>query len=152
MSANHDHDHDHSADDGAVHAHISSVNLYLGIFGALIVMTIVTVLLSLVHLGPLNLAIAIVIATIKAGLVVTFFMHLKDDNRFNALLFIGTLLFAGVFLAYTSNDTSRRSEVDSMQGAHVYDATGERAPGGQPAPVEAPAEAEGEAPAAGAHH
>ncbi len=131
MSAHPSHDHD-SHDDGAVHAHISSIRLYVGIFLALIFFTVVTVGLSLIHLGPLNLAIAILIATVKAALVVTFFMHLKDDNRFNALIFVGSLLFAGVFLAYTLNDTGRRSEVERMQGAYVNDATGERAPGGPP--------------------
>jgi cytochrome c oxidase subunit 4 len=144
MSDNHDHGHSH--DDGAVHPHIASVKLYVGIFLALIFFTVITVALSLIHLGPANLAIAILIATVKAALVVTFFMHLKDDNRFNALVFIGSLLFGGVFLAYTLNDTDRRSEVDSVQGAYIYEATGELAPGGRPA-VERPVQ-----PASGASH
>jgi len=132
---------EHESDDGAVHAHIAPIKLYVGIFLALIFFTIITVALSLVHLGPVNLAIAIVIATLKAALVVTFFMHLKDDNRFNALVFIGSLLFGGVFLAYTLNDTGRRGETDHLQGAYVNPATGEVAPGGAPIPVEAPVEA-----------
>jgi len=131
---------EHETDDGAVHAHIAPIKLYVGIFLALIFFTIITVALSLVHLGPLNLAIANVIATVKAALVVTFFMHLKDDNRFNALVFIGSLLFGGVFLAYTLNDTGRRGETDHIQGAYVNPATGEVAPGGPPIPVAAPAE------------
>lgn len=121
-----------SGDDGAVHAHISPTKLYIGIFVGLIILTVLTVGLSLIHLGPLNLAIAVVIATLKAGLVVTFFMHLKDDHRFHALVFISAVLFGGVFFAYTLNDTGRRGEVDRMQGAKVNDATGEVAPGGQP--------------------
>ena len=141
---------EHETDDGAVHAHVAPIKLYVGIFLVLIFFTIVTVGLSLVHLGPLNLAIAIVIATVKAALVVTFFMHLKDDNRFNALIFIGSLLFGGIFLAYTLNDTGRRGETDHMQGAYVNDATGEVAPGGAPIPVPEPAEpgAANDAPAA----
>jgi cytochrome c oxidase subunit 4 len=119
-----------SHDDGAVHAHIAPVKLYLGVFGALIFFTVITVAVSYVHLGAANLAVAILIATIKATLVVLFFMHLKDDSRFNALLLIGSLLFGGVFLAYTLNDTDHRSRIDRQMGARVYEPTGDRAPGG----------------------
>lgn len=124
--------HDH-VDDGHVHPHIAPVKMYLGIFGALIVFTVITVAVGFVHLGPLNLLVAILIATIKAGLVVTYFMHLKDDAKFNALVFIGSLLFGGVFLAYTMNDTGHRGQIDPEQGVYVLPSTGERAPGGAPA-------------------
>ena len=57
-------------------------------------------------------------------------MHLRDDSRFNALVFIGSVLFAGVFLAYTMNDTAHRGAGDPYYGVHVLPTTGERAPGG----------------------
>ena len=124
---------EHTSDeDGAVHAHIAPTKLYVGIFLALVAATVLTIGLSLVHLGTWNLAIAVVIATAKAALVVTFFMHLKDDDRFHALIFVGTLLFAGIFLAYTLNDTQHRGLVDRVNGSQMNDATGERAPGGLP--------------------
>jgi len=129
MSSYRENEHE-SDDDGAVHAHIGPTKLYVGIFVALLVFTFLTVALSLVHLGPTNLAIAIGIATIKAALVITFFMHLKDDHRFHALVFISAVLFGGVFFAYTFNDTARRGEVDPNSTVPVYGATGEHAPGG----------------------
>lgn len=122
--------------DGQVHAHISSVKAYVAIFAGLLVLTAVTVGLSYVHLGELNLAIALLIATMKASLVVTFFMHLKYDAKFNALFFLGTLAFIGVFLVYTTNDTSHRALVDGIQGAKIDPLTGEVAPGGREASVE----------------
>jgi cytochrome c oxidase subunit IV len=124
---------DHHHNDGAVHAHIGSLKLYLGIFGALIFFTLLTVALSYVHLGSLNLAIAILIASMKAGLVVVFFMHLQHDNKFNAVAFVGGLLFIGVFFAYTLNDTDRRQdELNDVSGNHVYlgEANDKQAPGG----------------------
>ncbi len=125
------HGHDHGAhDDGAVHAHISPVSFYLKIFAALICFTLLTVGVSYVHLGPANLAVAIVIASAKAALVVTFFMHLNHDSRFNALIFVSSLLFIGVFFAYTFNDTEHRAEVDKEQGSMVLEANGKEAPGG----------------------
>ncbi len=41
------------------------------------VLTVVTAAVSFVDLGPLNTVVALVIATVKALLVVMFFMHVK---------------------------------------------------------------------------
>ncbi|MBK8168851.1 MAG: cytochrome C oxidase subunit IV family protein [Sandaracinaceae bacterium] len=122
-------------DDGGVHPHIAPVKMYIAIFLGLIFFTVVTVAVGFVHLGPLNLLVAIVIATIKAALVVIFFMHLKDDAKFNALVFVGSLLFAGVFLVYTMNDTGHRGQIDPEQGVEVLPSTGEFAPGGPARPA-----------------
>jgi len=136
------HDHDEHHVEGAVHVHIHSIKFYAGILGILIFLTVATVATSLVDIdgfiqpgtpqgaGGFNLALAMIIATIKAGFVVTFFMHLRDDSRFNALVFVGSVLFAGVFLAYTMNDTGHRGQGDPYYGVHVMPTTGERAPGG----------------------
>src|SRR5690349_14003788 len=80
-----------------VHAHIASVRFYVGILAALMVLTLLTVGVASIHLGKLNLAVAVVIASAKATLVVMFFMHLKYDNKFNATILICSLLFIGVF-------------------------------------------------------
>jgi len=69
---------------------------------------------------------------VKASLVVMYFMHLRDDARFNALIFVGSLLFAGVFLAYTINDTKYRGDVDGVSGLRYDPATGEWAAGTSP--------------------
>lgn len=71
----------------------------------------------------------------KAALVVSFFMHLRYDNKFNALIFISCLLFIGVFFAYTLNDTDRRGEADADQNVKVLPKTGKAAPGGFVAPA-----------------
>src|SRR6516164_3601385 len=106
-----------------VHAHISPTKFYVFILGILMTLTLLTVGVSYIHLGKLNLIVAIVIASIKATLVVLFFMHLKYDNKFNALILIISLLFIGVFFAYTLNDTDRRadSRVDVAQGSKVLE-------------------------------
>lgn len=121
--------HAHKAD-GAVHAHISSAPFYGAIFLALIALTVLTVGQSYVDLGRLNLIVVILIATTKAALVVSFFMHLRYDNKFNALIFISCIFFIGVFFAYTLNDTERRGELDADQNVKVLPKNGENAPGG----------------------
>jgi cytochrome c oxidase subunit 4 len=122
----------HDPDDGQVHAHVSSVKFYVGILAILITFTLLTVAVASIHLGPLNLAVAIIIASAKATLVVMFFMHLKYDNRFNATIVICSLMFIGVFFAYTMNDTDTRAELDDAQGSMVLPSTGQQAPGGLP--------------------
>ena len=130
-----DHDshdsHDH-ADDGAVHAHVSSVGFYIAVFAGLLTLTLLTVGQSYVDLGKLNIIIVIFIATMKASLVVTFFMHLRWDNKFNALIFISTIFFIGVFFTYTINDTGQRNEFDPDHNVKVWEKNGEAAPGGMP--------------------
>jgi cytochrome c oxidase subunit 4 len=126
MSTHHDHTAD---DDGLVHVHVHPASTYYKVFAALVFFTLVTVGLAQIHLGEWNFFIAVAIATVKGALVATYFMHLKDDNRFNVLLFIGSLIFMGVFFVYTMNDTLHRGQWDPSYGTQVSPATGERAPG-----------------------
>lgn len=143
--------HDHGHDDGAVHAHVSSTFFYIAIFSALICLTIATVGQSYVDLGKLNLAVVILIASIKASLVVAFFMHLRWDNKFNALMFVSAIFFIGVFFVYTMNDTERRGELDADQNVKILPKTGQEAPGGMDPQAAATDEhaAPGSAPTAG---
>lgn len=129
--------HGHGHDEGAVHAHVSSSFFYIAVFGALICLTLATVGQSYVDLGKLNLAVVILIASLKASLVVSFFMHLRWDNKFNALIFISGIFFIGVFFAYTMNDTERRGELDADQNVKVLPKTGQEAPGGFEPPAAA---------------
>ncbi len=116
--------------EAATRPHVRDVRFYVGVFAALLCFTLLTVAVSTVHLGALNLVVAIVIASAKAALVVLFFMHLAHGSRFNAMILIVSLLMVGIFFAYTMNDTGRRSEVDLDQSAKVSPATGLPAPGG----------------------
>ena len=72
----------------------------IGVFIALIVLTIVTVLASYVNLGHVgNIALALIIATFKSGLVAAVFMHLMGEKRMIFRVLIFTLFFfAGLFV------------------------------------------------------
>jgi cytochrome c oxidase subunit 4 len=134
-----DHDHEHDADGpyGAdeVHAHIGSYKHYFAVFMALIVCTLATVGIASIHLGKANLAVAVIIASIKATLVCTFFMHLKDDNKFNSLILIAAVTFIGVFFALTLNDMNYREKLDVQSGNRVFLQSGDMAPGSWENPV-----------------
>ena len=129
MSQDH-HDHHGQHDEGLVHVHVHPTSLYVKVFLALLFFTGLTVAVAEVHLGAWNFFVAVFIATIKATLVALFFMHLKDDTRFNGLIFIGSLVFMGVFFVYTMNDTNHRGQWDESYGTKVLQSTGAVAPGG----------------------
>jgi len=120
------HDHD---DNYHVHAHISSTKQNLIILFALFALTGMTVGAYRVELGDANLAVAAIIATVKAALVCYYFMHLKYERAFNTLFFLGSLLFLLIFLGYTANDTEYRADVDPDWGARFDRRTGDPAAG-----------------------
>ncbi|MFA6148428.1 MAG: cytochrome C oxidase subunit IV family protein [bacterium] len=75
----------------------------LGVYLALALLTAITVLVSYVDLGLMNVVVALLIASVKASLVALFFMHLKSEDRlvwgfalapiaFLALIMLGTLV------------------------------------------------------------
>jgi cytochrome c oxidase subunit 4 len=87
------------------HHHVASMTELIGIFSALLGLTALTVGLSHVDLGEMNLAITLGIATFKASLVALFFMHLRHDSGFNRLAFFGSFLFVLLFVGITLTDT-----------------------------------------------
>ena len=58
------------------------VRSYVVVFVTLLCLTLITVGVSYLHLArPAAIALALVIATAKAGLVAAFFMHLISEKR-----------------------------------------------------------------------
>ncbi len=91
--------------------HIIPMLVYLAIGGALLVMTLVTVAVSFIDLGFLNILVALAIATFKALLVAFFFMHLYYDNRLYFFIFATSLFFLTVLISITMLDTMRRGDI-----------------------------------------
>ena len=99
----------HAEQHGSEHGHhIIPKSLLFKVFGALVVLTILTVAVAQVDLGPLNIPVALAVAGAKASLVVTFFMALKYDKKVNTLVFSIGVLFVVVFLTFTLFDTAFR--------------------------------------------
>jgi cytochrome c oxidase subunit 4 len=97
------------------HEHISPVSHYWLVFAALIVLTVLTVAVSYMNLGPLSLPVAILVATVKATLVCMYFMHLRYDDRFHVFVFVSTLLFVGIFFTFTLYDMNWRKTLHEEQ-------------------------------------
>ena len=110
---------DHASAHGAAHAadhhdehhglsHVASVKVLLGTGGALLFLTVITVLATKVDFGPsINLALAMAIAVVKATLVVLFFMHLVYDKIFHSVLLVGGILAAALFVGFTLMDSGQ---------------------------------------------
>lgn len=91
--------------------HITPVKTYLAVAVALFFLTAITVSVSFVDLGALNITVALAIASVKALLVAFFFMHLFYDNKLYLLVFAGALFFLTIFITLTMFDTSYRGEI-----------------------------------------
>ncbi len=107
MSQSHDHGkevakvttHEEPATGGHSH-HDMHLGLYLGVGGFLLFATVVTVWLSYVDFGSrsANIAVAMVVATIKVGFVAAIFMHLKGEKWMIWKFLLFTMFFvAGLF-------------------------------------------------------
>ncbi len=82
---------DHAAD---IDSH---VRVYITVFVALMVLTIVTVAISRVHLPvAIAVSVALLVATIKGTLVACYFMHLISEKK---LIYAVLALTAVFFLA-----------------------------------------------------
>ena len=78
---------------------------------SLLALTGLTVAMSHVHLGRLNMLAALFVAALKASLVAVFFMNLRYDKRENAVIFATSFLFLAIFIVFTSSDLFFRGDV-----------------------------------------
>ncbi len=92
--------------------HISTDKTLLGTAGALLILTILTVVVHFIHIpNPWSIIVAMGIAVFKATLVALFFMNLYWDKRFNTMLLISSLAFFALLVGLTLLDTLFRPEV-----------------------------------------
>ena len=93
---------DHAADitdDHAVDID-KHVKVYISVFVALMVLTIITVAVSYLDLSvPMAVTVALLVATIKGGLVAGYFMHLVSEKKLIYAVLAVTVAFFVVLLA-----------------------------------------------------
>ena len=75
--------------------HISSYTSHFFVLGVLLLLTAASVAVTRLEMGPFNTLVAMLIAGTKAGVVLTWFMHLKFDNKLYAIF---TFLVLTIFL------------------------------------------------------
>ncbi|MGH9552489.1 MAG: cytochrome C oxidase subunit IV family protein, partial [Terriglobales bacterium] len=93
----------------AMSEHIIPAKLYVGIWIALMILTVVTAGVSFVDLGPFNTVVALVIATCKALLVVLFFMHVKyTSEKMTKVVLVSAIFWLFILLALSLSDYGTR--------------------------------------------
>lgn len=108
----HDHHEEH---------HVMPLKIYFGVFGALLVLSFLTVFVSKgIHLGAASLPVAMIVATAKASLVVLYFMHVLHDNRLIGLIVVACIFFMMLFFSMTMLDTANRDIVTYLENNYTY--------------------------------
>ena len=94
--AEHHHD-DHTA-------HVTPLRTYLLAALALLVLTIITVAIAFVNLGPLNDVVAVGVATVKALIIVIIFMHGRATSGVTRLVIVAGILWLAILMVGTFDD------------------------------------------------
>ena len=88
--------------------HILSYAKLFGVLCILLSLTAVTIGVSRIDLGVLNIWIAILIASCKVSFVLLFFMHLRYESRLLQSTFIGTIGTLAILIGFVFWDISFR--------------------------------------------
>jgi len=101
--------------------HDESLRTYWKIFYWLMGLLVVTVLAAQVHLDSiapgLNLIVAMIIATVKGGLVVLFFMHVKQSSKLTWMFATAAFIWLAILMALSFNDYLLREDIRRDPGA-----------------------------------
>jgi len=89
--------------------HVVSWRVYVAVFLALCVLTVVTVVATGYDFGPLNLIVALAVAITKASLVVLFFMHARYSPKLTGLVIASSIAFFVILVFLTLTDYVSRS-------------------------------------------
>lgn len=90
--------------------HIVSSKLYVAIWAALMCLTVITATVAFVDLGPFNTVVCLVIATVKALLVVLFFMHVKyASEKLTKMVIVSALFWLLILLFLSLADYTTRA-------------------------------------------
>jgi cytochrome c oxidase subunit 4 len=92
--------------------HVAPKSMYYGVFGALIVGTALTVLVAFYDLGALNNIVMLLIASVKALLVILFFMHVRWSTRLTWVVAASGFVWLIILFGLTMTDYLSRGMVE----------------------------------------
>jgi cytochrome c oxidase subunit IV len=91
--------------------HVAPLSMYLAVFGALIVGTVLTVVVAYFDLGPLNNIVMLAVAIAKALLVILFFMHVRWSSRLTWVVAAAGFFWLLILFTITMSDYMSRGWV-----------------------------------------
>ena len=95
--------------------HVAPKSMYYGVFGALIVGTALTVLVAFYDLGVFNNIVMLLIASVKALLVVLFFMHVRWSTRLTWVVAAAGFVWLIIMFGLTMTDYLTRGWVEGTR-------------------------------------
>ena len=84
--------------------HVSSDSLNWTVLLVLLILTTTSILAIKIHLGAFTVALALLLASVKVTIVLTYFMHLKFENLLLRLMVGGVFLLFAIVIAITFID------------------------------------------------
>lgn len=85
-----------------------TIKTFVGVWIALLILTVVTVTVATFNLGVFSAVVALTIATIKALLVMLFFMEIKYASKMTMTVVISAIFFLFLLLGLTIMDYTSR--------------------------------------------
>jgi cytochrome c oxidase subunit 4 len=84
--------------------HITTYRGYLKVLILLLGLTAISVIAAWINFGAFSVAVALIIACIKSGTVLSYFMHLKFDNILFRIMAIGVFILFAIIVIITFLD------------------------------------------------
>ena len=91
------------------HGHGPTTKMFFGVWIALLVATGLTVWIATFDLGAFSAPIALTIATVKALLVILFFMEIKYQTKMTMTVVLAAFFFLALLLGLTMSDYISRA-------------------------------------------
>lgn len=110
--ANYQHD-DNKQDHGS--HQLIPISVYMKTLVMLLILTVITVAVSYVDFGKANIFVSLGIATVKASLVMMFFMGLYYDSLLNRVYILASFAALALFLYFAAADAWTRSKPEPVK-------------------------------------
>ena len=106
-----------------------SHRLYYTVFGVLLALLAATVIAGALNLGDASLLVAVLIASVKAALILLYFMHVRYSNTLIWAVAGAAFFWLAILFGLTGSDYMTRARAAQDRGETA------RAPAGSPEPV-----------------
>ena len=89
--------------------HITPYSTNLKVLVALLFLTFITIAVTGIELGPLTVTVALLIACVKVGVVIAWFMHIKYEAPIFRYMIMGVFLLFLAIIVITFFDYAFRT-------------------------------------------
>jgi cytochrome c oxidase subunit 4 len=96
--------------------HVASRSVYYATFAALLILLLLTLLAARFDLGRLSLAVAMLIAVVKAALIVVYFMHVRHGSSLVRAFAAAGFLWLAILLTLAMADYLTRDAATETTG------------------------------------